>query len=150
MVLTSAGTGGTCNRNPIAKCFNAVTVAFTSECVLTVSPNDPGSSSDVLVPALFSAAASYSELVACPAAGAAALSVTIGSDAAVLTGLRAVLNGAIWSEAVATVGALAASGGVLSTTDTSTGEDCALTWQIVSSTVRQSPSSASRGSHHRE
>ena len=126
---------GTCSANSVAKCFNSITVSTTTGCVLTVSPNDPGTSSAVLVPALFSDAATYKALVACPADGDASLSTTIANDAAALTGLKTVLGSAIWADALTTVGTLSAAGGVLTTTESSTGEDCDLEWQVISSTV---------------
>ena len=131
--LTAAGAGASCASNPLAKCFNSITVATTAACALTVAPNDPGAASDVQVPALFAAASVYTQLAACPAAGDAALAGPF-VDATVLADLQAVLASSIWAAPATTLGALTFdSSGVLSGSDSNGG--CALTWQAVQSSV---------------
>jgi hypothetical protein len=137
-----------CAANSIAKCFNSITVATTADCVLTVTPNDPGSSSDVRVNSLFGMSfgrmTSYRwdllQLAACPAAGDAALSTTIADDGAALAGLHDVLAGSIWEAATPSLGALQLENGVLTVADSSDPDNnnsydpyghCALTWRSV-------------------
>jgi hypothetical protein len=133
--LVDAGAGGTCASNSISKCFTDITVTVTAACALTVTPNDPDTPSNIAVPALFSNAAAYTDLVFCPDEADAALTTTIANDDAVWSGLRTVLTSSIWETALTGLGLPAAAGGVVSTTDSNSG--CALQWQVVSAAVRK-------------